>query len=159
MLRDLGGLLYEIHRTAGGDVHAHAPIVAAKVQRIVGLDAEARALETALAAPRGDALVFQPGIGGTCAACGELYGSGARFCSSCGAPTADAPPPVPEMPAPPDAPATEAAPESAPQGDEAPTRALPAATAESAARNGREAEHGTPDRPAADPLAPEQSRP
>jgi hypothetical protein len=84
MLRDLGGLLYEVHRTGGGDVEAHATVVGAKVQRIAGLDAEARALETALAAPRGEAVVFEPGVGGTCAACGELYGSDARFCSNCG---------------------------------------------------------------------------
>jgi hypothetical protein len=31
--------------------------------------------------------VFEPGIGGTCAVCGELYGSAARFCSHCGTPT------------------------------------------------------------------------
>ena len=34
MLRDLGGLLYEIHRTGGGNVEAHGNIVRAKVQRI-----------------------------------------------------------------------------------------------------------------------------
>jgi len=90
MLRDLGGLLYEIHRTAGGRVDAHATLVGAKVQRIAGLDAEAHALETALGAPSGDALIFQPGVGGTCAACGELHASGARFCSSCGTASGEA---------------------------------------------------------------------
>ena len=84
MLRDLGGLLYEIHRTGGGNVDAHANVVGAKVQRIAGLDAEAHALETALAAPRAETVVFEPGVGGTCATCGELYGSDARFCASCG---------------------------------------------------------------------------
>ena len=98
MLRDLGGLLYEVHRTGGGNVEAHATVVGAKVQRIAGLDAEAHALETALAAPRGETVVFEPGVGGTCAACGELYGSAARFCSNCGAAVgtgAPAPPPAP----------------------------------------------------------------
>jgi hypothetical protein len=87
MLRDLGGLLYEIHRTGGGDVSAHSTVIGAKVQRLANLDAETGAIETALASPRGDAVVFQPGVGGTCNACGELYGSAARFCSNCGAPT------------------------------------------------------------------------
>jgi len=86
MLRDLGGLLYEVHRTGGGDVQAHATVVNAKVQRIVSVDAEAHAIETALAAPRAEAIVFQPGIGGSCPTCGELYGTGARFCSNCGGP-------------------------------------------------------------------------
>jgi hypothetical protein len=92
MLRDLGGLLYEVHRTGGGRIEAHATVVGAKVQRIAGLDAEAHALETALAAPRSETVVFEPGVGGTCATCGELYGSDARFCSNCGAPVGtDAP--------------------------------------------------------------------
>jgi hypothetical protein len=93
MLRDLGGLLYEVHRTGGGNVAAHATVIGAKVQRIAGLDAEVRALETALAAPRGETVVFEPGVGGTCETCGALYGSDARFCANCGAPigTAAAP--------------------------------------------------------------------
>jgi hypothetical protein len=85
MLRDLGGLLYEVHRTGGGNIDSHATVVGAKVQRIAGLDAEAHALETALSAPRGETVLFEPGVGGTCATCGELYGSDARFCSNCGA--------------------------------------------------------------------------
>jgi hypothetical protein len=84
MLRDLGGLLYEVHRTGGGNIDAHRNIVNAKIERISGLDAEAHALETALATPRAEAVVFQPGVGGTCPVCGELYGSAARFCSNCG---------------------------------------------------------------------------
>ena len=84
MLRDLGGLLYEVHRSGGGDVLAHAPVMDAKVQRIAGLDAEAHALEAALTAPRTETVIFQPGIGGSCPTCGDLYGSAARFCSNCG---------------------------------------------------------------------------
>lgn len=92
MLRDLGGLLYEVHRTGGGSVEAHATLVGAKVERIAGLDAEAHALEAALAAPRGETVVFEPGVGGTCPGCGELYGSEARFCANCGAALGAAPP-------------------------------------------------------------------
>ena len=111
MLRDLGGLLYEVHRTGGGDVGAHTATIGAKVERLASLDAEASAIETALGAARTEAIVFEPGVGGTCAACGELYGSAARFCSHCGAPAGAAvqvtpaasaePRPVPAMPKPP----------------------------------------------------------
>jgi len=99
MLRDLGGLLYEVHRSGGGSVEAHATVIGAKVQRIAGLDAEAHALEAALAAPRGEAIVFEPGVGGTCATCGELYGSDARFCANCGAATGAAAPAAEATPA------------------------------------------------------------
>jgi hypothetical protein len=94
MLRDLGGLVYEIHRTGGGDMTSHAPIVTGKVDRIRQVDAESVALETALGAPRGETVVFQPGIGGTCVACGDLYPSDARFCANCGRSTTE--PPVTE---------------------------------------------------------------
>ena len=60
---------------------SHAPIVTGKVDRIRQVDAESVALETALGAPRGETVVFQPGIGGTCVVCGELYPSDARFCA------------------------------------------------------------------------------
>jgi hypothetical protein len=115
MLRDLGGLVYEVHRTAGGDFGRHANVIGAKVERLASLDAESAAIEGALGAPRSEAVVFQPGVGGTCDFCGELYGSAARFCSHCGSPTGSAvratpapvsePRPVPPMPKPP-APAT-----------------------------------------------------
>ena len=87
MLRDLGGLVYEVHRTGGGDMPAHANLLATKIERLATLDAEAHALEAVLAAPREQIALFEPGVGGTCDACGELYGSDARFCSRCGTPT------------------------------------------------------------------------
>jgi hypothetical protein len=87
MLRDLGGLSYEVHRTGGGDFGAHSAVIGGKVERLAILDAEAGAIERKLGAPRSEAVVFQPGVGGTCDVCGELYGSAARFCSHCGTPT------------------------------------------------------------------------
>ena len=87
MLRDLGGLIFEIHRTGGGDMAAHAPVVEGKIERLRHLDRESIALEEALGAPRGETVVFQPGIGGTCLVCGELFSSSARFCSECGTST------------------------------------------------------------------------
>jgi hypothetical protein len=90
-LRDLGGLVYEVHRSGAGDMAAHAGLIGGKVRRLNDLDAEAGAIETALAAPRAaETVVFQPGVGGTCDFCGELYGSAARFCSNCGSPTGSA---------------------------------------------------------------------
>jgi hypothetical protein len=87
MLRDLGGLLFEVHRTGGGDVGAHQTLIAGKVSRLTAVDAEMRALEEALGAARPETVLFEPGVGGTCVACGELYGSGASFCSRCATPT------------------------------------------------------------------------
>ena len=119
MLRDLGGMLYEVHRTGGGDVAAHASVIGGKVERLASLDAEATAIAAALAAPRSEEVVFQPGVGGICQFCGELYGSAARFCSNCGSPTGSAvrataafaePRHVPPMPKPPAAPPREAQP-------------------------------------------------
>jgi hypothetical protein len=79
-LRDLGGLVYEAHRREqdGG------ALVKEKVQQLAVLDEELRRLETELGAPRGDTLLREPGVGGTCPRCGELHASDARFCSSCG---------------------------------------------------------------------------
>jgi hypothetical protein len=84
MLRDLGGLLYEVHRTGGGRIDPHAPLLGAKVERLSALDAEAHALEQVLAAPRGAVVSFEPGVGGACPECGEYHAAEARFCSHCG---------------------------------------------------------------------------
>jgi hypothetical protein len=152
MLRDLGGLLYEIHRTGGGNVDAHSTVVGAKVQRIAGVDAEAHALETALGAPRGETTVFEPGVGGTCATCGELYGSNARFCSNCGTPigaVAAAKPPetAQEVVAEPARRAfwRRAARPVAPSDDTAVMGAAEGSTSHEAARGGDEAAAGTSD--------------
>jgi len=90
LLRDLGGLVYEIHRA--GERGRHEELVTAKAQRLAALDAEARALEAALGEPRGEVVLREPGIGGTCPACGELHASDARFCSACGTPLGTAAP-------------------------------------------------------------------
>ena len=79
-LRDLGGLVYEAHRR-GQDGGA---LVKQKAQQLALLDEELRGLETVLGAPRGETVLREPGVGGTCPRCGELHASDARFCSSCG---------------------------------------------------------------------------
>ena len=87
MLRDLGGLAYEVHRTGGGDFTAHSGVIGGKIERLALLDSEAHAIEQALGAPRSETIVFEPGVGGTCDVCGELFGSAAKYCSHCGTPT------------------------------------------------------------------------
>lgn len=84
MLRDLGGLVYEIHRT-GADAGQADRLVGEKVARLHLLDAEASELEERLGDGSGELLLREPGIGGYCPSCGELYGSDAAFCSNCGA--------------------------------------------------------------------------
>jgi len=136
-LRDLGGLVYEAHRREqdGG------ALVKEKVQQLAVLDEELRGLETALGAPRGDTVVREPGVGGTCSRCGELHASDARFCSRCGLDLTAAP-------AQPEATATEPA-GTAPA--EA-TAAEPAATAPAEA-TAKEADAAAAEATAAEPAA------
>ena len=79
-LRDLGGLVYEARRRDqdGGE------LVEEKVQHLAVLDEQLRGIEGELGAPRGETVLREPGVGGTCPRCGELHASDARFCSSCG---------------------------------------------------------------------------
>jgi hypothetical protein len=86
LLRDLGGLVYEIHRAAGGDRAHHEALVRAKAERIAALDGELFALEASLGSGHPENVLREPGVGGACPACGELHGSDARFCSACGRP-------------------------------------------------------------------------
>jgi hypothetical protein len=87
LLRDLGGVVLEVHRSGlSGDL-AHQRVVADKLRRLEGVNEELHALEAVLGHPRGMVL-REPGIGGTCPTCGELFGSDARFCWACGTPVA-----------------------------------------------------------------------
>jgi hypothetical protein len=89
LLRDLGGFTYEVHR-AGGTSGAHRDISQRKAERLAVLDEELRAHEAALGITGAAATVVrQPGIGGTCPACGELFGSDAGWCAHCGTPLTD----------------------------------------------------------------------
>ena len=84
LLRDLGGLTFELHRTGGGE---GGPVLEGKLARLSAVDRELRELEEHLADHRA-MIVREPGIGGTCAECGELFGSEARYCWACGNPVA-----------------------------------------------------------------------
>jgi len=79
-LRDLGGLVYEANRRDqdGGK------LVKEKVQHLGVIDAELRVLEVELGTPRGETVLREPGVGGTCPRCGELHASDAHYCSRCG---------------------------------------------------------------------------
>jgi hypothetical protein len=79
-LRDLGGLVYEARRREqdGGK------LIEDKVARLAALDSELGGIEATLGIARGETVIREPGVGGTCARCGELHGSDARFCSHCG---------------------------------------------------------------------------
>jgi len=87
LLRDLGGMVFEIHRTGQGGGEEQSRLVGAKLARLEALNQELHELEEQLNDRRG-MVVREPGIGGTCPLCGELYGSEARFCWACGTPVA-----------------------------------------------------------------------
>jgi hypothetical protein len=87
LLRDLGGFVYELHRTAGDvEATAHRQLREIKLNRLTQVDAELHALEMRLDDVRRQVLVREPGVGGECPECGELFGSAAHYCSHCGLP-------------------------------------------------------------------------
>ena len=87
LLRDLGGFVYELHRTAHDVEHeAHRRLRETKLARLSRIDAELHELEMRLDDVRRQVLVREPGVGGECPHCGELFGSAAHYCSNCGLP-------------------------------------------------------------------------
>lgn len=86
MLRDVGGLVYEFHRSGEGSAaqEHQGALVRSKLDRLVGLDAERRQLEATLGDRRAQTVLREPGVGGTCPGCGEYFASDARFCAHCG---------------------------------------------------------------------------
>jgi hypothetical protein len=148
LLRDLGGLVYEIHRSTGGDRAHHDGLVRAKAERLAALDAELFALEKRIGAEHPETVLREPGVGGTCPSCGELHSSDARFCSACGAPLtgrapveeprAEEPPAVEAPTAAEDAP-TVVQPRTESPAAEEPRAEDPSPPDERRSRNGREA--------------------
>ncbi|HEY7077034.1 MAG TPA: zinc ribbon domain-containing protein, partial [Solirubrobacteraceae bacterium] len=87
LMRDLGGFVYELHRTARDSEHeGHRRLRAVKLARLDAIETELRALEDRLHDPRPRVVVREPGVGGECHRCGELFGSDANYCAHCGAP-------------------------------------------------------------------------
>jgi ribosomal protein L40E len=79
--RDLGGLIFDQHRFS----RVNTTLVDGKLQALVAVDGELRALEHALDDRRPLTELREPGIS-VCSRCGALHGSEARFCPSCGTP-------------------------------------------------------------------------
>ncbi len=79
-LRDIGGFVVELHRFG----RRRPDLVEAKLAGAVATDRELRALERALGEPVPVRELRAAGIGGACARCGAVYGSGDRFCAWCG---------------------------------------------------------------------------
>src|SRR4051794_33371561 len=87
LLRDLGGFVYEIPRPAHDhEAEAHRRLREIKLDRLTRVDAELHELEVLLDDVRRQVLIREPGVGGECPQCGELFGSAAHFCSQCGLP-------------------------------------------------------------------------
>ena len=174
-LRDLGGLVFDLYRFG----EQRDALVRGKLDALMATDKEIRELESALGRPRGELVVRQPGVGGSCASCGELHSAGARYCATCGvdlevaaaaeraaAEQAAAPPPF--APAgesgqeteaePPDeidpAPADEAAEDAAAAEEEMPDEAArPEDVVVDASSNGAPAEKDDPAQPPAEDAA------
>jgi hypothetical protein len=100
--RDLGGLVFDLDRF-GRD---RQDLVRAKLDALSAIDGELRGIEAALGDERPVEELYEPGVS-SCAHCGALHGSEARFCPSCGRPAGTSPA-APEPPA--AAPAAEVAP-------------------------------------------------
>jgi hypothetical protein len=77
--RDLGGLTFDLHRF-GREGQA---LIQAKLEALVTVDTELRALERALGDERDFVDLREPGIA-ACPRCAALHGSDAHFCPSCG---------------------------------------------------------------------------
>jgi hypothetical protein len=86
-LRDLGGLVFDLHRFE----RSRDDLVRGKLDALTAIDAELRAIDAALGDPSPTHELREPGIVG-CAACGALHGSEDRYCPACGTATASADP-------------------------------------------------------------------
>ncbi len=91
--RDLGGLVFDLHRFG----RERADLVAAKVHTLAVMDQELRALETLLRERRTVTVLHEPGIV-ACPRCAAIHGTESNYCPNCGLPTggrADMPMAVP----------------------------------------------------------------
>jgi hypothetical protein len=79
--RDLGGLVFEMHRLG----QRHDELVAAKLGVLASFDSELRTLEAALGERRPVTVLRETGIA-ACPRCAAIHGSGDHFCPACGMP-------------------------------------------------------------------------
>jgi hypothetical protein len=129
--RDLGGLVYNLHRFG----QRNDPLVLAKLSTLTQIDSELRSIEAALSTSQPVTVLREAGVT-ACPRCAAIHSGEDRFCPGCGLPLSrhvDLPisgavssPAVVPSPAVPVATATQAAPGATAQ---QPTPAAPAATA------------------------------
>jgi hypothetical protein len=102
--RDLGGLLFDLHRFA----RSRDDLVHGKLTRLTAIDIELRALETALDDRQEVTVLREPGLA-ACPRCGALHGSDANYCPMCALPVRPGAglPVASQSPAPPEAPVAE----------------------------------------------------
>ena len=79
-LRDLGGFLLEQTRVG----RENPQVVQTKLASAVETDRELRGLEDVLEKRQALREIREPGVGGSCPACGTVHGSADRYCSWCG---------------------------------------------------------------------------
>ncbi|MGH2904775.1 MAG: zinc ribbon domain-containing protein, partial [Solirubrobacteraceae bacterium] len=77
--RDLGGLVYNLHRLG----QRNDPLVLAKLSTLSQIDSELRTLEAALAEHQPLTVLRDAGIA-ACPRCAAIHGSEDRFCPNCG---------------------------------------------------------------------------
>ena len=82
LLLDLGALVFELHRQA----RREPELLQAKAAELTAVDQEVRALSHALDSGQPLHELVAAGIAGSCASCGSLLSTDARYCSACGAP-------------------------------------------------------------------------
>lgn len=143
--RDLGGLVYNLHRFG----QRNDALVLAKLSTLGQIDVELRALEGALAEHQPVTVLRDAGIA-ACPRCAAIHGSEDRFCPNCGlAMDRRAERPVAGPPAPASAPAPAPPPAPARAADPAPpaTASPPPATA-------APVDYTTIDRPSPSPQTP-----
>lgn len=81
-LRDLGGLVFELHRL-GSD---RRRLIDEKVAALEVTDREIDTLRRVLGDETHVLELREAGIGGTCVSCGAVHGSDDRYCARCGTP-------------------------------------------------------------------------
>lgn len=77
--RDLGGLVFDLHRFG----REGSGLIAGKLGALAAVDVELRALETVLDDRQEYVVLREPGIA-ACPRCAALHGSDAHFCPNCG---------------------------------------------------------------------------
>jgi hypothetical protein len=80
-LRDLGGLVFDLHRFG----RERNDLVEQKLGALATLDSEMRALQTLLDDHPEVTVLHEPGVA-SCPRCGALHASDAAYCSACGLP-------------------------------------------------------------------------